>query len=80
MYSAIVLLPSFSPTSAHTVLTEFVSASVSVMSPKSSSPKLLSGTPEIFLPFSPLTVESGVYLPVSSAAVAVTALNVEPGG
>ena len=80
MYWAIVLLPSFSPTSAHTVLTELVSASVSVMSPKSSLPKLFSGTPEIFLPFSPLTVESGVYSPVSSAAVAVTILNVEPGG
>ena len=80
MYLAIVFLPSFSPTSAHTVLTEWVSASVSVMSPKSSPPKLLSGTPEIFLPFLPLTVESGVNFPLSSAAVAVTVLNVEPGG
>ncbi len=52
--------PSFSPTSAHTVLTEFVSASVSVMSPKSSPPKLFSGTPEISLPLRPLTSESGV--------------------
>ena len=56
-------LPSFSPTSAHTVLTELVSASVRSMSPKSSPPKLFSGTPEIFLPFLPLTVESGLYLP-----------------
>ena len=80
MYLAIVFLPSFSPTSAHTVLTELVSASVSVMSPKSSPPKLLSGTPEIFFPFLPLTVESGLNFPESSAAVAVTALNVEPGG
>ena len=80
MYSPIVSLPSFSPTSAHTVLTEFVSASVSVMSPKSSPPKLLSGTPEIFLPFLPLTVESGSYLPESSAAAAVTTFIVEPGG
>jgi hypothetical protein len=40
----------------------------------------LSGTPEIFLPFLPLTVEFGLYLPLSSAAVAVTALKVEPGG
>ena len=28
----------------------------------------------------PLTTESGVYLPLSIAAVAVTTLNVEPGG
>ena len=59
MYSCIVSPPSFSPTSAHTVLTEFVSANVRSMSPKSSPPKLLSGTPEIGLPFSPLTRESG---------------------
>ena len=50
------------------------------MSPKSSPPKLFSGTPEIFLPFLPLTRESGVYSPVSSAAVAVTVFIVEPGG
>ena len=36
-----------------------VSAKVRSMSPKSSPPKLLSGTPEIFLPFLPLTRESG---------------------
>ena len=59
MYSAIVSLPSFSATDAHTVLTEFVSASVSVISPKSSPPKLSSGMPEITLPFSPLRVELG---------------------
>ena len=59
MYSPIVCLPSFSPTSAHTVLTELVSAKVRSMSPKSSPPKLFSGTPEIFLPFLPLTRESG---------------------
>ena len=51
--------PSFSPTSAHTVLIEFVSAKVRSTSPKSSLPKLLSGTPEIGLPFSPFTRESG---------------------
>ncbi len=48
--------------------------------PKSSPPKLLSGVPEITLPFSPLTVESGLYLPLSSAAAAVTTFIVEPGG
>ena len=53
-------LPSFSPTWAQTVLTELVSASVSVMSPKSSPPKFCSGTPEITLAFLPLTRESGV--------------------
>ena len=47
MYFAMVRLPSFSPTVAHAVFTEWVSASVSVMRPKSSPPKLRSGTPEI---------------------------------
>ena len=37
MYFCIVAPPSCSPTSAHTVLTEFVSASVSVIGPKSSA-------------------------------------------
>ena len=60
MYFAIVCLPSFSPTDAHAVLTECVSASVSVIWPKFSLPKLRSGTPEIGLRFLPLTVESGV--------------------
>ena len=72
--------PSFSPTSAQTVLTEFVSANVRSMSPKDSPPKLFSGTPEISLPFSPLTRESGRYWPLSSAAAAVTTFIVDPGG
>ena len=59
MYSAIVSLPSFSATSAQAVLTELVSAVVRSIWPKSSPPKLSSGVPEITLPFSPLTVESG---------------------
>ena len=80
MYSCIVERPSLTPTSAQTVLTECVSASVSVMSPKSSLPKLFSGVPEMTFPFLPLTRESGWYLPESIAAVAVTVLNVEPGG
>ena len=50
------------------------------MSPKFSSAKFLSGVPEMTLLFAPLTRESGVYLPVSSAAVAVTVFIVEPGG
>ena len=36
MYFFIVALPSFSPISPNTVLTDLVSASVSVMSPKDS--------------------------------------------
>ena len=60
MYFCIVALPSFSPTSPNTVLTDLVSASVSVMSPKDSPPSLLSGTPEIVLPLRPLMRESGV--------------------
>ena len=55
MYSAIVSLPRSSATDAQAVLTEFVSASVSVIWPKSSPPKLSSGVPEITLPFSPST-------------------------
>ena len=72
--------PSFSPTSAQTVLIEFVSANVRSTSPKSSPPKLLSGTPEIVLPLRAVTRESGVYCPLSSAAAAVTTFIVEPGG
>ena len=41
---------------------------------------LLSGTPLMTFGLEPLMNESGVYLPVSSAAAAVTTLNVEPGG
>ena len=62
------------------MLTELVSASVSVDVPKDSPPSLLSGTPEISSALSPSTSESGVNCPVSIAAVAVTTLNVEPGG
>ena len=50
------------------------------MSPKSSPPALFNGTPEISLPFAPLTTEPGVKRPVSSAAAAVTTFIVEPGG
>ena len=60
MYFCIVAPPSFSPTSAHTVLTEFVNASVRVIGPKSSEPKLFSGTPEMTLPLRPLTMLFGV--------------------
>ena len=38
------------------------------------------GTPLIVRGDEPSTIESGVYLPLSSAAAAVTTLNVEPGG
>ena len=75
-----VFRPRSSATFAHAVLTELVSASLSVMSPKSSPPKFCSGVPEITWLFLPLIVESGVYLPESSAAVAVTVFIVEPGG
>ena len=59
MYSAIVSLPSFSATSAQTVLTELVSAVVRSIVPKSSLPKLLSGVPEMTLPLLPSTGEPG---------------------
>ena len=60
MYVFILALPSFSPTSPNTVLTDLVSASVRVMSPKDSPASLVRGTPEIVLPLRPLMSESGV--------------------
>ena len=80
MYSYIVSVPRSSATSAQTVLTELVSAVVRGISPKLSPPAFSSGTPEITLPDSPLTVSSTSNSPLSSAAVAVTTFIVEPGG
>ena len=80
MYLAMVGAPTLSDTFAKTVFTELVSAWESVMSPYDWPSSLLSGTPEIFFGLSPLTVVSGVYRPLSIAAIAVTTLNVEPGG
>ena len=80
MYLYIRDLPSFTPTCAQTVFTECVSAVVSEMSPNCSPPKLDSGTPSITLGDFPLRNELGVNLPLSSAAVAVTTLKVDPGG
>ena len=62
------------------MLTLSVSALVRVMGPKLWLLSFSSGTPEIVLGESPLMIESGVYLPLSMAAVAVTTLNVDPGG
>ena len=62
------------------MLTEFVSASVSVIGPKSWPPEFSSGAPLIVFGDEPSTIESGLNLPLSSAAVAVTTLKVEPGG
>ena len=45
MYSTSVERPTFSPIWAKTVLTELVSASVTVIGPKSVPPKFSSGTP-----------------------------------
>ena len=55
-----VLRPTLTPTCAHTVLTECVSAVVSVMDPNCSSEKFFSGTPETMIGDVPDTVESGV--------------------
>ena len=62
------------------MFTELVSAVVRSTGPKLAPPEFASGTPSIEIPVSPLTTESGVNSPESSAAVAVTTLNVEPGG
>ena len=72
--------PSFSPTSAQTVLTEFVSAVVRSITPNDSPPEFCSGTPEIGLLLRPSTCEPGSERPVSSAAAAVTTFIVDPGG
>ena len=80
MYSVIVGRPTCSATCAKTVLIEYVSAVVSVCGPQLWLPSLASGTPETVIGELPLMIESGVYLPLSIAAVAVTTLNVEPGG
>jgi hypothetical protein len=62
------------------VLTEFVSASVNEIGPKLSPPAFSSGTPLISLGEEPSMTVSGWTFPLSSAAVAVTTLKVEPGG
>ena len=79
MYLYIVAVPTFSPTWANTVLTELVSASVSEIEPNCSPPAFESGTPSMLIGELPLITELGVNFPVSSAAVAVTTLKVEPG-
>src|ERR1700722_3655739 len=80
MYLVIVARPSDSPTCAHTVLTEYVSAVVRSILPKLWLLSLDSGTPEMVTGDLPSTIEFGVYFPLSIAAVAVTTLKVEPGG
>ena len=80
MYSTSVPRPTFSPTCANTVLTELVSASVNEIGPKLVPPAFASGTPEISFGEEPSMTDSGLTLPLSSAAVAVTTLKVEPGG
>ena len=62
------------------MLTELVSAVVSVIGPNYSLPKLDSGTPPITFGDLPFSTDSGVKRPLSSAAAAVTTLKVEPGG
>ena len=62
------------------MFTEFVSASVNEIGPKLAPPAFSSDTPEIVLGELPSITVSGLTLPLSSAAVAVTTLNVEPGG
>src|SRR5512133_333865 len=80
MYLNMMSLPSFSPTWAHQVLTEFVRAVVMSMSPNCAPPAFESGTPSIVCGERPLSTEPGVNWPLSRAAVAVTTFIVEPGG
>ena len=76
----IVPRPRLSPTCAHTVFTEYASAVVRSMFPNGWLLSLESGTPDTVIGDFPLTMEFGVYFPLSRAAVAVTTLNVDPGG
>ena len=62
------------------MFTELVRASVKEIGPKLWPPELASGTPLMVFGDEPSITVSGVNLPLSSAAVAVTTLNVEPGG
>ena len=62
------------------MLTELVSASVKLIGPKLAPPAFSSGTPLTSLGEVPSITVSGVTLPLSSAAAAVTTLKVEPGG
>ena len=81
MYLNIVSLPSFSPTWAHQVLTEFVRAVVMSMSPNCSPAGVRERHPvDRLIGERPLSTEPGVNWPLSSAAVAVTTFIVEPGG
>src|SRR5947209_17676172 len=80
MYLVIVSRPRLSATWPQTVLTENVSAVVRSIGPKLWLLSLFRGTPEIVTGELPLTTELGVNRPLSIAAVAVTTLNVEPGG
>ena len=53
---------------------------MSVIGPKSCPPEFASGTPLTSRGEEPSMIESGLNLPLSSAAAAVTTLKVEPGG
>ena len=80
MYSNIVSAPTCSPSWANQVLTELVSAVSSAI-----GPKLLVEVVGQRLPWTSIVpgasiVVSGVIVPLSSPAAAVTTLKVEPGG
>ena len=61
------------------MLIENVIAVVKVCGPQLRPSSLASGTPETMIGELPLITESGLYMPLSIAAVAVTILKVEPG-
>ncbi len=79
MYSNRVSVPKSSPRRANAVFTENVSASVKETAPPASPSMFWSGAPPMIAGELPSRTDSGVSSPLSSAAAAVTTLNVEPG-
>jgi hypothetical protein len=80
MYSKRVSSPTLAPTWANQVLTELVSAVSSAIGPQLWLKSLLSSCPSSMIVPGASIVVSGVIVPLSRAAAAVTTLKVEPGG
>ncbi len=80
MYWKRVSLPSCWPSWPNQVLTELVRAVSRPIEPKSSLKSFCSGVPSTSSVPGALIVDSGVIVPLSSPAAAVTTLKVEPGG
>ena len=80
MYSNRVSSPTWSPTWANQVLTELVRARVEGSGPKVVLKSFCSGRPSSSIEPGASIAVSGVIVPLSRPAAAVTTLKVEPGG